>query len=830
MLKEEKILSLFLGPKAENANYFEELILLVLRDYCHWRRNYYPGDRILVTKKLQRELDQHYDRIYQNTLEMTAELRRNFPFYSPRYLAHMLSDTLLPSMIGYMAGMLYNPNNVTPEAAPVTVDMEIDACNELLEMLGYTPPPSIPSELDTISINEYKKQLQKEFGWAHLTLGGSTANLEALWVARAVRYTSLSIWDVANQEDLSIQLKQPDGTQKDVRRFTSREILSIKVNEAIYLLARFVDAVRIKHSLTSVKDAGVKAQSLLKQSRYSLNKGLGRVFEEFPPVIFVSGTAHYSVFKAADILGIGRDNVEMVKADSNYRMDVEHLEQKIKQALAQKRIPLAVIAIVGTTEEGSVDPVHEIQDLRVKLEKNENASFWLHVDAAWGGYIRSLFNMTQSDCLNAVLANISDVLTLSHSDDILTWNERFFAHLEEKILQYPEKEFSDEESGRSSGRSRLKPKNVIRRDIESTKERMKNSAALDNPCVFLRILSKFVNTYREELGLDGVRTDLTLNDRIELINDFVSDEVTIHWGRYRGSILMKWGSKDVCSSFLALPKADSITLDPHKMGYVNYPSGMVAFKNDRVRHFVLQKAPYITSVRQEVLVHLPPRHLEESPAGARVVTEAFAPFIVEGSRPGAAGTSLWATIKTIPPTMNEAGLVVRASLLAARELHEWLVHWDKIMDQNREDVFFDFIPLTLYPPDTNIVIFAVKRKNSNLLAKMNALSGLVYEHFTIQAELGETEYSYAQPFFLSKTIFQEPSYTFETLKPVLERYFSKGYSEQLFQSYRDEGITVLRATLMNPYISLTRKLSSQNVLKEFMQELHRAAAKAVQEL
>ena len=123
MINEKKILSLFLGPKAENANFLEEILLTVLRDYFHWRRNYFPGDKILVTKEIQRELEHYYDRMYQNILEMTAELRRNFPFYSSRYIAHMLSDTLLPSIIGYVSGMLYNPNNITPEAAPVTVDM-----------------------------------------------------------------------------------------------------------------------------------------------------------------------------------------------------------------------------------------------------------------------------------------------------------------------------------------------------------------------------------------------------------------------------------------------------------------------------------------------------------------------------------------------------------------------------------------------------------------------------------------------------------------------------------------------------------------------------------
>jgi len=85
-----KHLAWFLGPKAENASYVEDLILLILRDYIHWRKNYFPGDPILLSQSIQRgHLDQR-DRLNENVHKLLADLRRNFPFYSPRYLAHQL--------------------------------------------------------------------------------------------------------------------------------------------------------------------------------------------------------------------------------------------------------------------------------------------------------------------------------------------------------------------------------------------------------------------------------------------------------------------------------------------------------------------------------------------------------------------------------------------------------------------------------------------------------------------------------------------------------------------------------------------------------------------
>lgn len=827
MNEDSKLLAWFLGPKAENASLLEEMLLLLLRDYCHWRRNYFPGDRILVTRDQQRELESHYDKVHQNLLEITAELRRNFPFYSPRYMAHMLSDTLLPSIMGYISGMLYNPNNVTPEAAPVTVDMEIEACNALLEMLGFNPPPEIPNDFSRQNIDNYKRALKKEFGWAHLTLGGTTANLEALWVARTVRYTPLSIWDVAKQEGLDIEVKLPSGQPKDIRDLQPLQLILLKPNEAIYLLARYVDSYRRKHSIP-LQDASDRAYRLLQGSQYGLNRGIAELFQQFPPTLLVSGTAHYSIQKAADILGIGKDNIQMIKTDSSFRMDVAHLRVKLEHILAQNRVPLAVIPVLGSTEEGAVDPVHRILDLRQEFEEQRNTSFWIHVDAAWGGYIRSIFNLALEDETEAILSKISRILHINFDKDIPRWNQAFFNHADGRVGEFVLRRVENTPEADQEKAERALEESIKAR-IKNSREKLAYLLEVGDLKEYRRVLRRFVSHY-PELGLDAADFDLTLEDRIDPVCEFVRDDVSLHHGEYHRDIEIRWGQKEVCCAFVGLPQVDSITVDPHKMGYVNYPCGTVAFRNDRVRHFILQKAPYITSVRQDVLVHMPPRHIEGIEQNPKVYVEAFAPFIVEGSRPGAAAASLWLTVKTIPPTMKESGVIVKASLLAARELHEWLIHWDAILRTNRVDVDYQFVPLLLVPPDTNIVIFAIKKRTSNSLLNMNKLTELVYDRFTIQAELGDREYSYAQPYFLSKTVFGEPAYPFETVKAILERHFDKGYMKQICDEYRQAGLTVLRATLMNPYISLTRQILGQNVLKEFMLEMSEAAAESVRKV
>ena len=47
----------FLGPKAENAEEFERLLLEAVRDHVFWRRNFHPGDPTHITEQIKRSPD-----------------------------------------------------------------------------------------------------------------------------------------------------------------------------------------------------------------------------------------------------------------------------------------------------------------------------------------------------------------------------------------------------------------------------------------------------------------------------------------------------------------------------------------------------------------------------------------------------------------------------------------------------------------------------------------------------------------------------------------------------------------------------------------------------
>ncbi|XP_053873569.1 glutamate decarboxylase 1-like [Malaclemys terrapin pileata] len=95
--------------------------------------------------------------------------------------------------------------------------------------------------------------------------------------------------------------------------------------------------------------------------------------------LFVSEHSHYSIKKAAAVLGIGTDNVIAVKCDERGKMIPSDLEAKILKVKRQDHIPLYVSATAGTTVYGAFDPLDNIADICEKY------GLWMHVDAAWGG-------------------------------------------------------------------------------------------------------------------------------------------------------------------------------------------------------------------------------------------------------------------------------------------------------------------------------------------------------------------------------------------------------------------------------------------------------------
>ena len=114
-------------------------------------------------------------------------------------------------------------------------------------------------------------------------------------------------------------------------------------------------------------------------ARYKINpqvKSSG-CFSNFK--IYMSDQSHYSIKKAAHLMGFGEDSVRVIPSDSQYKMKAEDLELQIQRDLENKNIPALVVSTLGTTVFGAIDPISEIQKICSRFE------VWHHVDGAWGG-------------------------------------------------------------------------------------------------------------------------------------------------------------------------------------------------------------------------------------------------------------------------------------------------------------------------------------------------------------------------------------------------------------------------------------------------------------
>ncbi|CAL9399930.1 pyridoxal phosphate-dependent decarboxylase family protein [Streptomyces sp. enrichment culture] len=94
--------------------------------------------------------------------------------------------------------------------------------------------------------------------------------------------------------------------------------------------------------------------------------------------VLASECSHFSIEKAAVLLGLGPEAVISVPCDEQRRMRPDALAEQMARCTREGNVVMAVVATAGTTDFGSIDPLPAVADLC------EQAGTWLHVDAAYG--------------------------------------------------------------------------------------------------------------------------------------------------------------------------------------------------------------------------------------------------------------------------------------------------------------------------------------------------------------------------------------------------------------------------------------------------------------
>lgn len=125
--------------------------------------------------------------------------------------------------------------------------------------------------------------------------------------------------------------------------------------------------------------------------------------------ILASDGAHFSIRRAAALIGLGGDAVIPVATDRAGRMSLAALDGELDRLARAGLSPLALVATAGTTDLGAVDPVDEV------AARARAAGAWLHVDAAVGG------GLLVSDRLRGRLAGIESADSITVDMHKLLW-------------------------------------------------------------------------------------------------------------------------------------------------------------------------------------------------------------------------------------------------------------------------------------------------------------------------------------------------------------------------------------------------------------------------
>jgi len=500
----------------------------------------------------------------------------------------MTSDTLMAANLGYMLTIMYNPNNCAYEGSPATTGLEIEVGKQLAKMLGYDPEKS----------------------WGHITSGGTVANYEGIWVARNLKLIPYAIKEVSPElvEGLS---------DWNLMNLTVKTILDM---------------------LDEVKKAG-KFEEVINRSvrvRGFANHDVGKML--------IPQSKHYSWSKGADILGIGQENIVYIQVKDDFRMDIDSLRHEIDRLVADKTPIFSVVSVVGTTEEGAIDEVHKVIALREEYEK-QGVSFYIHVDAAYGGYGRSIF--------------------IDENGAFIPYND---IH---KVL-YDNK--------------------IISEDID-------------------------------------------------------------------------WPERDIYDAFRAMSEADSITIDPHKMGYIPYAAGAIVMKDRRILDLIAYYASYVFEKDDESAIQL-------------------GSYIMEGSKAGAVVAAVWMAHKVVPLNISGYGRIIGCSIEGAQKFYNSMSNTIPLEINGRK-----FVVRALYQPDFNLIDFAFNEEGNSDLTVMNDLNRMIYEKCSYKS--GPV---YINDFITSKTVLKSEEYKDAPKDYVISQGIDAAEWDRVGELY------VLRASIMTPFL------------------------------
>jgi glutamate/tyrosine decarboxylase-like PLP-dependent enzyme len=336
----------------------------------------------------------------------------------------------------------------------------------------------------------------------------------------------------------------------------------------------------------------------------------------------------------------------------------------------------------------------------------------------------------------------------------------------------------------------------------------------------------------EESAIDPLTGILALRDRYRMKGLEFDVHVDAAWGGYLITTLRRdfdWGGGDLADPFIpdtravpmsdfaiaqfqAMRRADSVTIDPHKSGYIQYPAGALLHRNKEILNLTTFTGAYIGAASDPTV----------------------GMFGLEGSKPGASAAAVFFSHMCIRPSVSGYGRILSYALANARQLYLRLLSMARpgdpfvcvplarlpaereggdveaerrflearLLGRSTLEIEADAEAMALFRaigPDQNIVDYGfnacVDGRPQTEVARYNALNQAVYDAFHVHYnQKGEADDVHRYPLLLTITTFSRADYG---------DAFMDGFAARLGLEGSPDKLDCLRSVVMDPYVSDT---------------------------
>ncbi|NES90353.1 MULTISPECIES: hypothetical protein [Okeania] len=324
--------------------------------------------------------------------------------------------------------------------------------------------------------------------------------------------------------------------------------------------------------------------------------------------------------------------------------------------------------------------------------------------------------------------------------------------------------------------------------------------------------------------------DLRNNYRKDNDVDFVV-HADCAWGGYFASLIgvdetnvPRAVSDYVMAQYGQLGKTDTITIDPHKTGYLPYPAGALCYRNMTMRTLIAFGAPYINNAPGETDPKL-----------------SLGDYGIEGSKPGAAAAGVYLSHAAIPLTPHGYGKLMTLTAYNCKIFHWKLVemsdqdpdftveptpHWSdstlskeeavksflsKLSGKTPQSILNDAMGTDLATlreegSDLNILTYAFNYKLNpggpveTNLDKLNAFNEMIYDRISLKADDRDI---YNYKILVSSTSFYSDTYGEVFFNDYLGRLTETdpNLPDPTSSTGTGDKIVVMRSVIMDPWIT-----------------------------